>query len=220
MFVKICGTTSEEDALLAVALGADAVGFILAPSPRQIAIDLVADIVKRLPADVLTIGVFRDEARERVVSLVQRGRLKGAQLHGHETPEDTCWVSERLRLTIKVFPAGDPDLARADDFGSDLVMLDAPTPGSGKVFDWSLAEGVSTTRRLVLAGGLDARNVADAISAVRPWGVDATSGVEAEPGRKDPRKLRAFIAAAKLAARPGFYPAGEGPYDWQLEARG
>jgi len=218
MFVKICGTTSEEDALLAVAMGADAVGFVFAPSPRQVQPDTVRAIVHRLPREVLTVGVFRDELPERVVRVVHEVGLRAAQLHGREPPSVVRWVAERVPTTIKAFPAGSPDVERAEEFGVPIILLDAPRPGSGRVFDWTLAQGVPPARRLMLAGGLDARNVADAIAAVRPWGVDVTSGVEAAPGKKDPLKVRAFVAAAKLAAPPEFRPAGEGPYDWAEDA--
>lgn len=95
MFVKVCGTTSEEDALLAVAMGADAVGFIFAPSSRQIAPAVAADIAKRLPAEVLTVGVFRDQSPRRVVEVMEATGLRAAQLHGRETPEQTAWVRRR-----------------------------------------------------------------------------------------------------------------------------
>lgn len=224
MFVKICGLTSEEDALLAVALGADALGFIFAPSTRQVAAGHVHDITRRLPAEVLTLGVFRDEARSRVVDLVHAAGLHGAQLHGRETPDDSRWVRERVGFVVKAFPAGDPGLGRADDWGADALLIDSPTPGSGRVFDWSLAEGAPSNRRVILAGGLTPDNVGDAIARVRPWGVDVASGVEAAPGHKDPRKLRAFIAAARAAgdaAEPTPATAAAdadpatGPYDWQ-----
>jgi phosphoribosylanthranilate isomerase len=218
MFVKVCGTTSEEDALLAVALGADAVGFIFAPSPRQVAPSVAGDIAKRLPREVLTIGVFRDESPERVVEIVNGLGLKGAQLHGVESAKASRWVRARVPFTIKAFAAGSSSITNASDYGADVVMLDAPFPGSGQVFDWRLAEGVPEGARFLLAGGLNPENVADAIAQVRPWGVDAVTGVEAEPGRKDPRKLRAFIAAAKAAATPAYEGEGDGPYDWQEEA--
>ena len=214
MFVKICGTTSEEDALLAVAMGADAVGFIFAPSSRQVAPDRVRDIVRRLPPEVLTIGVFRDDSPERVVKVVNGTGLRGAQLHGHETPEQAQWVKERVPFVIQVFPAGDSALERSGSYGVDAVMIDSPSPGSGKVFDWSLAEGAPDGARLILAGGLHADNVAGAIERVRPWGVDAATGVEAEPGKKDARKLRAFIANARAAAPPAYRGAAHAPYDW------
>src|SRR5437868_11029322 len=115
MFVKVCGTTSEEDALLAVAMGADAVGFIFAPSPRQVAPSLVADVVKRLPPEVVTVGVFRDESPARVVEVVNSTGLKGAQLHGHETPEQAKWVRARVPFVIQAFSAGDRAVRRAKE---------------------------------------------------------------------------------------------------------
>lgn len=218
MWVKICGTTSEEDALLSVAMGADALGFIFAPSPRQISPTLARDIVRRIPPEILSIGVFRNEAPERVVEIVHTTGMKGAQLHGHETAEQTEWVRARVPLVIKAFPAGQPEVRNAKAYGADLVLLDAASPGSGQVFDWKLADAAPNGTRVVLAGGLHAGNVADAIAQVRPWGVDAVTGVEAEPGRKDPRKLRSFIAAAKQAAVPAYEGDESGPYDWQEDA--
>jgi phosphoribosylanthranilate isomerase len=106
-------------------------------------------------------------------------------------------------------------VAKAADYGADALLLDAATPGSGQVFDWRLAEGVPPGQRLVLAGGLTPANVADAIGQVGPWGVDVCTGVEAAPGRKDPTRLRTFVAAAKAAERPPYEGEGEGPYDWQ-----
>jgi phosphoribosylanthranilate isomerase len=217
MFVKICGTTSEEDALLAVAMGADALGFIFAPSPRQIHPTKAADIVKRLPPEILTVGVFRDEHPERVVDIVNSAGLKAAQLHGQESPAQAQWVRERVRLTIKAFPAGSHAVGRAREYGADLVMLDAPDPGSGQVFDWRLVDGVPAGSKLLLAGGLNPENVAEAIAQARPWGVDVVTGVEAEPGRKDPRRLRAFVAAAKAAEVPGYESEHAAPYDWQAD---
>jgi phosphoribosylanthranilate isomerase len=217
VFVKVCGTTNEEDALLAVAMGADAIGFVFAPSPRQISPALVADIVKRLPPEIITIGVFVNESPARVVALVNKVGLKGAQLHGRETPQQARWVRHRIPVLIQAFSSGDPAIADARDYGADAVLLDAPSPGSGQVFDWKLAEGAPDGLRLILAGGLHAHNVGDAIAAVRPWGVDVATGVESEPGRKDPRKLRAFVAAARAAATPAYDSPRAHPYDWQEE---
>jgi phosphoribosylanthranilate isomerase len=222
VFVKICGTTSEEDALLAVAMGADAVGFVFAPSPRQIKVATAGDIVKRLPREVLTVGVFRDEAPARVVEIVNGIGLRAAQLHGHETPEQAQWVRQRVPLVIQAFPAGDPAVARAREYGVDAVLLDAPRPGSGQVFDWSMAEAPDGVR-VILAGGLNPDNVAEAIAQVHPWGVDVVTGVEAAPGRKDPVKVRAFVAAARAAAPPRPDDEDEHaqsenglPYDWEI----
>lgn len=218
MFVKICGITSEEDALLAVAMGADAIGFVFAPSSRQIAPARAADIAKRLPPEVLTVGVFRDEAPQRVADVVNAAGLRAAQLHGRETAEDTAWVRRRVPVVIKAFPGGDPELARAATYGADVVLLDSASPGSGRVFDWSLAEGAPSGLRVLLAGGLTPENVGEAIERVRPWGVDVSTGVESEPGVKDPSKVRRFIQAAQ-AAEPEDYHGSEGvkPFDWMLD---
>ena len=215
MFVKICGVTNQEDALLATALGADAVGFIFAPSNRQGATPIVRDIVRQLPSEVMTVGVFRDQSRERVVEVVNTIGLRAAQLHGNESPETCRWIADRVPITIRALPAGSPDLRRIDDFGADLLLLDSPVPGSGTVFDWSLAEGAPSNRPMLLAGGLDPENVARAIAKVRPFGVDVASGVEAESGRKDPRLLRAFLKAARSVEFEG-YDGGEcRPFDWE-----
>lgn len=218
MWVKICGITSEEDALIAVAMGADAVGFVFAPSPREMSPNAVQAIVRRLPPEILTVGLFRDERAARVVEVVNRVGLKAAQLHGNESREDCGYVAERVPLVIKAFTAGDPRLARAGEYGAPIILVDAPSPGSGKVFDWKLAEGAPKERRIVLAGGLDATNVAEAIRTVHPWGVDVSTGVESSPGKKDPSKIRAFVQAARAAEPEPYDPADlEGPYDWQEE---
>jgi phosphoribosylanthranilate isomerase len=200
MFVKICGITNEDDALFAVAMGADAVGFIFAPSPRQIAPQQAYDITRRLPPEILTVGVFRDELPGRVVETAHRAGVKAVQLHGRETPEQTAEVANNIRWVIKAFSATSPELRRADHYSTDLVLVDAPAPGSGKLFDWGLASDVPPKLRLILAGGLDPDNVADAIEVVEPWGVDVASGVEAEPGRKDHDLLAGFFEAVRSAS--------------------
>src|ERR1700733_13204736 len=101
MFIKVCGTTCEDDALLAVALGADAVGFVFAPSPRQIAPQIAGDIVKRLPPEIVTIGVFQDEPPERVLSIAHRAGLRAGQLHGREPPTTARWLRSRLPMVIQ-----------------------------------------------------------------------------------------------------------------------
>jgi phosphoribosylanthranilate isomerase len=126
-----------------------------------------------------------------------------------------------IRHVIKAFGADSDHLSRADRFHTDLVLVDAPAPGSGKVFDWHLASEVPDSVRLILAGGLNPDNVADGIRAVRPWGVDVCSGVEAAPGRKDPVKVRRFISNARAAAPPDemsdLPPLEDVPYDWEDE---
>ena len=142
--------------------------------------------------------MFRDERAQRVVEIVDGAGLKAAQLHGHESREDCGYVAVRVPLLIKAFAAGDARLERAGEYGAPIILLDAPSPGSGKVFDWRLAEGAPKGRRIVLAGGLDAANVAEAIRTVHPWGVDVSTGVEASPGKKDPSEIRRL-----RAGRPG-----------------
>jgi phosphoribosylanthranilate isomerase len=214
MFVKICGITSEDDALFAVAMGADAVGFVFAPSVRQIAAQQVYDITRRLPPEILTVGVFRDEHPERVIDTVNRAGLKAAQLHGHESPEMVAEVAHSVRFVIKGVVAGSSDARRARDFGTDYILVDAPSPGGGKVFDWSLIDEVAEGPKIILAGGLGPDNVAHAITIARPWGVDVSSGVEKSPGRKDPIKVKQFIERARAAEPEHHRGPDELPYDW------
>jgi phosphoribosylanthranilate isomerase len=225
MFVKICGITNEEDALLSVAMGADAIGFIFAAgSPRLMSSEHVRDIVKRIPPGIATIGVFRNERPERVVEIVQRCGLSGAQLHGHEPLTEVQWIRARLAFVIQAFSAHDRGIAAAVNGPADVVLIDSPAPGTGQVFDWSLAEGMPGGLRLMLAGGLNPENVANAVAQVRPWGVDVATGVESAPGTKDARKLRRFIVSAKeageaLLALPQNAEAVR-PYDWELDGEG
>ncbi len=239
MFIKICGITSVDDALLASALGADALGFVFAPSPRQISPTHVQAIVSRLSPEVLTVGVFRNETPERVMEITNRCGLKAVQLHGRESIAETKQINKQVPVVIKAFAGGSLALAHAGEYGADMVLVDSATPGSGQVFDWSLAENAPRGVKLIVAGGLEPNNVLTAIAKVRPWGVDVCSGVEITPGRKDPVRLRAFIktvrqaqlAQSQLAPTTSLaagdqrsinsvstYPSDATPYDWQEEA--
>ena len=218
VFVKICGITSEADALLAVAMGADAVGFIFAPSSRQIAPARAGDIAKRLPPDVLTVGVFRNHSPKRVVEIVNRQSLGAAQLHGDESPADTMYVVERVPRTMKAFVAGTKKLRVATRWGTDPILVDAPKPGSGEAYDYSLALQAPRRLHVVLAGGLHPGNVVEAIHVVRPWGVDVASGVEREPGKKDPLLVADFVKAAKSVVLGDREDRSSGPYDWDADA--
>jgi phosphoribosylanthranilate isomerase len=220
MWVKICGITSESDALLAVAMGADAIGFVFAPSSRQVSVRLVDDIIRRLPPEVLTVGVFRDEHPDRVIEIARTAGLGAVQLHGRESVDATHQVHASIPVLIKAFAAGSDDLHRADEFGANMILVDGATPGSGTAFDWSLMDAVSSDTKLILAGGLAPDNVAAAIRRVKPWGVDVSSGVESAPGRKDARKLRAFIEAAHSVEFPAEpRPARHGEvFDWSVDS--
>lgn len=199
VFVKICGITNREDALFAVAMGAEALGFVFAPSPRQVPVGRVRDIVDELPRHVFTVGVFRDEHPGRVVDVVAEAGLRGAQLHGHETPRMVADVMSRVKWVVKAVAAGSKDAERADQFPTNLLLVDSATPGSGRPFDWSLVARIVTESRIILSGGLTEQNVGDAIARVRPWGVDVSTGVEREPGVKDPLKVKRFIDAVRRA---------------------
>ncbi len=199
MFIKICGTTSAEDALLAVSLGADALGFIFAESKRQVDAATVAAIVPQLPKDVVAVGVFRNESAARIAEVVNETGLRGVQLHGSEGPEISQALRDTVPFLVQVFTADDARLEHLAEYPIDAVLLDSPTPGSGETFDWSQIADLPERHRVILAGGLNSANVAEAIERVRPWGVDAVSGVEAAPGRKDPEALAAFISSARDA---------------------
>jgi len=181
-------------------MGADAISFVFAPSSRQIAPVIARDIARRVPPEILTLGVFRDEPPQRVVDVVSTMGLRGAQLHGAETPDEVAWIAERIPVTIKAFGIGDRLLDDVEAYDVDAVLIDSHTPGSGTVFDWSLAEAIPVGRRVILAGGLTPENVGEAIAVVRPWGVVVASGVERSPGVKDPVKVAEFVKNVKIAA--------------------
>lgn len=223
MWVKICGITNEEDALMAAALGADALGFNFVPtSRRNITPSAARDIVRRLPREVLTFGVFRDQAPHFVIDTVLSVGLRGAQLHGHETPAMAAEIRPKVQSLIVALSAGDPMVERFDEYGADALMLDGVNPGSGNVFDWELVDKIPRGHRLILAGGLTPDNVAAGIERVRPWGVDVATGVESLAGMKDPRLVQKFIHAARSAEQiermetedeaPEFSPST--PFDW------
>ncbi|MFV0525564.1 MAG: phosphoribosylanthranilate isomerase [Acidimicrobiales bacterium] len=219
MFVKICGVTTVDDALLAAGLGADAIGVNFVPSSKRfVEPDAARGLVRPLPPKVLSVGVFRDHPRDEVVATAVSVGLDAVQLHGHESPEDTAWVAERIPRVIKVFAATDPGLADADRFPARL-MIDAPTPGGGQVFDWAVLDDAPFHRPFVLAGGLGPDNVADAIRTVRPWGVDVATGVESSPGRKDATLIRRFVTAARsvpAVRRDDFDLDDDGSiFDWE-----
>lgn len=196
MFVKICGITNEEDALLSVAMGATALGFVFAPSKRQITVGRAADIVKRLPPGILTIGVFRDHDPRTIARIVREAGLRGAQLHGRETVNEVDQATAEIGWVMKAVVAGSREAERADRYRTDLILVDSATPGSGETYDWTLFEQLPKGPRYVVSGGLTPENVADAVAMLSPYGVDVSSGVEREPGRKDATKVRRFVQNA------------------------
>lgn len=214
LWVKICGNTSLADSRLALRYGADALGFIFAPSPRQVTIDQVSQITAYLPTQAETIGVFVHPTYEQVTDAVNACGLSGVQLHagGIGFParlRDHFGPTLRILRVIHFGPDALADLqAASSEPGISAVLIDsrvgATLGGTGIPFDWALARSTIFTPtsplRLIAAGGLNPSNVAEAVRTLQPWGIDAVSGVESSPGIKDPQKLRDFIAAARAAA--------------------
>jgi len=199
MFVKICGITNEEDALLSVAMGATALGFVFAPSKRQITPGRAADIVKRLPSGIITVGVFRDHHAKSVARIMREVGLRGAQLHGRETATEVDTITAEVGWVMKAVVAGSRDAETCDRYRTDLILVDSAQPGSGESYDWSIFASMPKGVRYVVSGGLTPENVKEAITMTSPYGVDVSTGVEREPGRKDATKVRRFVQNAQLA---------------------
>jgi phosphoribosylanthranilate isomerase len=200
VFVKICGITTPADAIDAVEAGADALGLnFFASSRRRVTLEEAIEITSVVPSHVLTVGIFRDHLAREVIDTVDEVGLGAAQLHGSETPQVSRQVHERVPVLIRAMAASDPQLSGIDEHGADVVLVDAPVPGGGVPFDWKLVGDLTVRHRVLLAGGLRPDTVAEAVRAVRPWGVDVASGVESAPGRKDPDAVREFVAAARNA---------------------
>lgn len=198
MFVKICGITRPQDAKAAVDAGADAIGLNFVPtSPRCIDGETARSILTAAGDGVMTVGVFRDHPAAEVIATVEAFGLDAAQLHGEEPPELTGAVAERVQTVIKVFTPATSAAERIDDHPADIVMVDAATPGGGVPFDWDSIGDLAQRHDLLLAGGLDPDNVAEAIRRVGPWGVDVASGVDGVRPHKDADKIARFVAAAR-----------------------
>ena len=221
MFVKICGITNEEDALLSIAVGADALGFnFVNGSKRKIATQRAADIARRLPPEVLTVGIFQNDLPERVIAIINETGLMAAQLHGVETAENVKRIKQEVHTVFKAVSAGSQAFYNAGEFGADAILVDSETPGEGEIFDWQMAENAPDGVSLILAGGLTPQNVSEGIRKVKPWGVDVASGVERKAGIKDPILVRDFIKEAKktsqyLQAIDNNRDETDGPYDWR-----
>ena len=214
LWIKICGNTSLADAQLAADAGADAVGFVFAPSPRRVTSDLVADIAFHLPAGLEKIAVFVDASFDEIAPVIVSCGLTGVQLHFDAPPGLPAQLRARFGPSLRILRAVHFDTHTAGNYPStihdanvDAILVDSKTAsaigGTGVAYDWDLASDTlfqntkGRESQLIAAGGLTPENVAEAIATLRPWGVDVVSGVEATPGRKDPAKVRAFIANAR-----------------------
>lgn len=201
--VKVCGITRVEDAELAADLGAWAIGFILWPgSARHVEEPVAAGIERRVRRRVQTVGVFVNPTLDEVGHAVDNIGLTHVQLHGDEGPSFCQAVAQRTgaRVIKALRIRSGADMRDLERFHTDLHLLDAAAHGqrggTGRTWDWQLAAQRRSKVPVLLSGGLTPDNVADGIDAVRPWAVDVASGIEAEPGIKDPGKVEAFIAAA------------------------
>ncbi len=198
--IKICGLTNLPDARMALDAGADYLGFVLYErSPRHIALGALRRLLERLPSGARAIAVFVNARRDLVESLARDCRLHAVQLHGDECPEDWSGLPVPVWRAVRL-PHGRP-VPAPDRWPAARYVLDAAAPGryggTGRTADWALAAKLATRTPLMLAGGLTPENVAEAIRIVAPLGVDTASGVEKTPGKKDFRKVAAFIEAAK-----------------------
>lgn len=213
MWIKVCANTSLEDALLAAEAGANAVGFVFAESKRRATPAQVRAITPHLPESVEKIGVFVDATFAGMAAIIHDCGLTGVQLHSGCEADAPQRLRERFSDRLKIlkvihFQQGLREELEAaeDDPAIDAVLVDSRTAtllgGTGVPFDWQTARSsiAESPLRIIVAGGLNPQNVADAIATLRPWGVDVASGVEAVPGKKDPAKVRAFIENARIVS--------------------
>jgi phosphoribosylanthranilate isomerase len=202
MKVKICGITNIDDARHAVGCGADLLGFVFFPkSPRYVTPEAAAAIIGELPTTVEKVGVFVDETNAAMADIARACGLTRIQMHGSESPGQVADMQE-----FEVFKAvalqQTEDLVQLETYAGCTFLVDTPGPGyggTGKTGDWQLASAAAASQRIFLAGGLTPVNVANAISAVQPYGVDVSSGVERAEGQKDHDQVAAFITAAKAS---------------------
>lgn len=201
--IKVCGITRAKDASAAVAAGADALGVVLAPSPRQVTLQQGGAALAGVPPLVGRIGVFVDADPAFVADAVARLGLSAVQFHGNESPEACAAAPAPV---IKAFRVGGGfDTAEIERYKGTVaaVLLDAFVPGvaggTGRTFDWDAARSVPDWAALILAGGLTGANVGEAVRRLRPFAVDVSSGVEVSPGIKDHDRIRSFVAAVRAA---------------------
>ena len=197
MFVKVCGLSTAESVQAAVHAGADAVGFVLTASPREVTPARALELLAHVPHDVQAVGVFRHEPVERAIDLARQAGLHWIQLHGERTPLDVKTAHDAGMKVIRAVTMGAAPEAFTN-WGEELLLIDAAVPGSGEAWDYAsvLAKGLGD-RVWLLAGGLDPLNVANAAKEAGAPGVDVSSGVESSRGVKDLAKVTAFVRAAK-----------------------
>ncbi|HVH65133.1 MAG TPA: phosphoribosylanthranilate isomerase [Candidatus Acidoferrum sp.] len=199
--IKICGNTRKADVDLAVELGADLLGFIFGPSKRQITVEDARPLVADLPSTVERVGVFVEEPAEVIARTIEACDLTAVQIYRPITPEDRQ-LGVTLLPVLRVRNGEDLDRLR---FGAtdhpllDTWAADTTGGGTGQTWNWTKASHLARRYPILVSGGLNPQNVGDAVNRLQPWGVDVCSGVEAEPRRKDPAKLRAFVAAVREA---------------------
>ncbi|MFD7030148.1 phosphoribosylanthranilate isomerase [Streptomyces sp. NPDC059917] len=200
VFIKICGLRTAADVDVAVEAGADAIGFVFAAgSPRTVDTATARALAARVPERVLTVGVFRGQSVAEVRRLAEESGVRGVQLHGEEGPEDFAALRAEGRTLLR---ATSRHVAGCGEYGEDLLLLDAPDPGSGKPWNWGSEEFTAPRGRWLLAGGLTPDTVREAVRATGAWGVDVSSGVERARGVKSPELIRAFVEAVRNAPRP------------------
>jgi phosphoribosylanthranilate isomerase len=200
--VKICGITNAGDARVAADAGADAVGLVFAESPRRVGVEEARRISLALPGHILKVGVFVDEEPGEVLRISREVGLDLAQLHGDETPEAVTAVREGGVKVMKAIRVSDASSLQAlDRYEADLILLDSYSKkargGTGERFDWGLANSLTGRDNIVVSGGLGPENVREAIEFFEPYGVDASSALEDEPGRKNGERVRRFVLAAR-----------------------
>lgn len=197
MFVKVCGLSTPESVRTAADAGADAVGFVLTRSPREVTPDQVRDLLSHVPPGLPAVGVFRHEPAAEAVAVAREAGLAWVQLHGDRSPADVRTVHDAgMKLVRAVTMAAAPEAF--DNWGEELLLIDAAVPGSGEAWDYGSvrAKGLDG-RQWLLAGGLDPANVARAAAEAGAWGVDVSSGVESARGIKDLAKIMDFVRSAK-----------------------
>jgi len=190
--IKICGVTNIEDAMMIAELGADALGFVFAPSKRRVSPEVAKEIMKRLPPFITTVGVFMDALMDEVRQIAEYTGIDSVQLHGNEPPEYCDGLKKKVIKRISVNDHDTPEIliSRMERYRVSAYLLD-PGAGSGRVFDWGKAVGIDLP--LIIAGGLTPDNVKTVVQLLKPYGVDVSSGVEQFSGKKDKQKVKRFI---------------------------